>query len=85
MKLRNWLEKQSNDMNEIKCTINLQEQNLRHHVRRTNLLEENVKMLRKDFNPIKMHVAVVSGVTKALLGLLTAVGVIAGIVKVFFL
>lgn len=85
MKFREHFEKQTNDINDIKVCLVRQEQNLKHHVKRTTLLEENVKLLRREFSPIKMHIAVVNGITKAFLGLLAATGTLAGIYHVFFM
>lgn len=85
MKLKDFLEKQDNQLEEIRITLVKQEQNLKSHMRRTRLLEENVALLRREFNPIKTHVAVVNGITKAFFGFLTIVGTGAAIAKVFFM
>lgn len=41
---------------------------LREHMRRTSSNEANLDLLRKEFSPIKTHVAVVGGIAKWLVG-----------------
>jgi uncharacterized protein (UPF0335 family) len=40
---------------------------LRHHIKRTEMLEEEVKFWRKDLKPIQAHIAFVSIFSKLLL------------------
>lgn len=68
------LDKLDDRLNNIDKTLVKQEENLAEHMRRTDLLE-------KKFEPVEDHVKHVTGIGKAI----AFIGVIAGIVKVFFL
>lgn len=91
-KIEDLLEKQSKSLSninaelcDIKVTVAKQEINLKADRRRTSLLEDSVGMLRREFNPIKTHVAVTNGIVKAFIVIIAAGGTIAGILKVFIL
>ena len=56
---------------------------IKHHIQRTNLLEENMQYLRKEFNPIKTHVAITGAVTKGLLWVVSILGGVAAIYNLF--
>lgn len=68
----NKLEKINERLGSIDSTLAAQHVSLREHIRRTELLEEDVK-------PIKRHVSMVQG-AMALIGLLAT---IAGIIQLF--
>lgn len=61
----------------IDKTLVRQEENLRQHMYRTELLEDSVQMLRDEFKPVKDSVAQAKGALK-LIGIL---GVIAAIIS----
>ncbi len=64
------------DIGEIK-------EDLKLHIYRTNLAEENIELLRTTIKPIEAHVQKVEGGFK-LLGILSLItSIIAGIVKIF--
>lgn len=64
------------EVNLGKLTISVEE-----HVKRSNLQEENMSILRQEVEPIKQHVAMVTGVLK-FLGILS---MIAAIVEAYFM
>lgn len=45
-------------------TLALQAQQLEQHMRRTDLAEENIKMLREEFKPVEGHVEFVNKLAK---------------------
>jgi hypothetical protein len=71
-------------LDNIEKVLILQEANLREHIRRTELLEEEQKAIRqKDLEPIKKHVAMMQGAGK-FVGLVSIVaGIIAAIYSIF--
>lgn len=56
----------------IDRTLVRQEQSLADHIRRTELAEESIKMLRTDFKPVQKHIYMVNGILK-FIGFLTVV------------
>jgi hypothetical protein len=59
----------------VKNTIVLEE-----HMRRTNIAEENIELIRQEMKPIKEHVQSVTAVTHFMAGLLKVLGVLATLV-----
>lgn len=77
-------EGQTKTLSEIgKCLVR-QEESLKYHIKRTDLLEENVAMFREDFLPVKKHVDLINAGTKLLVVIVTLGAGIAGILKFFF-
>jgi len=66
IRIENKLDKVVDHISSIDSTLAAQHESLREHIRRTNLLEEEVE-------PIKKHVNMVGGVIKMVL-ILSAVG-----------
>lgn len=66
------LDKISEDISELKITTAKQEENLKEHIRRTELAEENLQMLRQEIEPLKQHVIAINGVLK-IIGLISVV------------
>lgn len=62
--INNKIDRISEDMTDVKVILARQEENISHHIKRTDLLEENVELLRdemrKDLSPIKRHVQTVN-------------------------
>lgn len=83
MKLRDWLEQHQKEMLDIRVDQAEIKKDIKHHIRRTSLLEENMNYLRKEFNPIKTHIAITSAVTKGLLWVTSVVAGLAAIYKIF--
>lgn len=75
-------EKIGEDINEIKVVIAVQEEHLKTHIRRTELAEENISLLRNEVEPIKKHVQYINGILK-FIGLLSVITtLIASVLKV---
>lgn len=74
-KMDSKLDKIQEHLASVDVTLAKQEVSLTEHVKRSTLLEENVKMLRSEFTPIQKHVIVVNGVLRllSLIGLLITI------------
>jgi len=70
------------DLGDIGKTLIRQEENIKHHIYRTDLAEKAIEMLQKDVAPIKKHVTMVEGVLKFFGVVALFVGIAAGIVKI---
>lgn len=70
------------DLTDIKVILTQQEANLKLHIYRTDLAEENIQLLRNDLKPIHKHVTVVTGFLKIMGGFSIAVGTVIGIIKI---
>ena len=92
-KINEKLDKLTDDIVDVKVILAKQEENIKHHIKRTDLLEENVEILRdemrKDLRPIKKHVQSVGnllkfvGATGALLLFLKEIGIFFKILSIF--
>lgn len=71
------------DINEIKIVLTKIETDLRHHIKRTDILEDEVRAWRKDFEPIQKHVGFVNGLGKLLLVVAALTTTIVGFVALF--
>jgi hypothetical protein len=73
------------DIVDMKVLLAKQEENLAYHVKRTDLAEENIKLLRaqleKDLAPVKSHVALVNAALKIVGGLSVALSITVSVVK----
>ena len=73
-KLYEKVEKISDDISEMKVTVARQEENIAHHIKRTDLLEESLGLFRTEMEPAKIFVtktkffAEILGYASALLG-----------------
>jgi chromosome segregation ATPase len=90
MKLRDFLDKQSKDTQDIKIQIVEIKSDLKHHIKRTDMLEDRQDIFKKtqdriqeEIKPLRTHVAVSSALTKWILAAIAAGGSIAGIYKIF--
>ena len=72
----------ANDINEIKILLAKQEESLRYHIKRTDLAEDNMALLRDELKPIKNHVALVNAVLRIFGAFAAIVSVGAGLIKV---
>lgn len=81
--LRATLNELAGDVKQLTGISIRQEEQLRYHIRRTDLLEESVDLLRKQVVPIRRHVELVNALCKiavAALGVIsTAIGIIAAL------
>lgn len=66
----------SKDITEIKVVQTAQHVTLNEHIRRTELAEQNINLLREEIKPIKKHVAYVDFVAKSI-GFVSVLGGIA--------
>lgn len=72
-----WYKKIDERLDKVDQKLAVVDANLGEHMRRTELAEKNHEMLRRDFEPVKIHVAVVGALGKiiAVIGALVAIGV----------
>lgn len=64
------------DLKEINYTLNRNTSSLEHHIKRTDLLQEDVTSLKEELEPIKTH-------TNYAVGSLKAVGIVALLAGLF--
>ena len=73
------VEQVAQDQSEMKVTLAGQAVQLENHVKRTQLAEENIEILRKDLKPVESHVNMVNGALK-FIGILASLAAIVKIV-----
>lgn len=66
----------------IDVTLARQEENLREHMRRTEIAEKSIETLRAEVKPVQQHVLRVEGIIKALTVSGVVVGIVTGLIKV---
>lgn len=66
------LDKISEDISDLKVTSAKQEENIKEHIRRTELAEENIQMIRSEIQPLKEHVIAINGVLK-IIGIISVI------------
>ena len=66
------LDKISDDLSELKVTVAKQEENIKEHIRRTEIAEENLDLIRTEMQPLKEHVIAINGVLK-IIGILSVI------------
>jgi len=76
------LESIYSDVGEIKITAAKQEENLKEHMRRSDLLEEEVNLLKTQLKPLQNYLVMLQGLAKALALIGVAVSIIAGLAKI---
>lgn len=68
------------DISEIKTSLS-------YHIKRTDLLEDSVKIAReqleKDMRPIKAHITLVNNSLKIIGGIAVLIGIVSGILEIF--
>lgn len=70
------------DVNEQKIVIARIDVGVEEHVRRSNLADENMALIRQDMKPLQRHVNYVQGGAK-LVGLVgVIVGIVVGVLKI---
>lgn len=78
--------KMAEDIVDMKVLLSKQEQNIVYHIKRTDLAEENIRLLReqmnKDLKPIKSYIALVNSILKIIGGLSVLLSIGASIVKI---
>ncbi len=83
IRIEDKLDSMSDKINDIAIVQSKQEENLREHMRRTALAEENIQRLHDELRPIQAHVTVVTGIIKIVGLLATIITVIIGILDIF--
>ncbi len=68
------IDEHSKILSSMDKTLALQAQQIDHHIKRTDLAEQNLELLRTDFKPVQRHVEFVGG----MLRLVTVLAAIAG-------
>lgn len=76
------LDKISEDISELKVTSAKQEENIKEHIRRTELAEENLEIIRKEIQPLKEHVIAINGVLKIIGVISVIIGSAAGFFEI---
>ena len=77
------LDKISEDISDLKVTAAKQEENIKEHIRRTEIAEENLDLIRKEIEPLKEHVIVINGFLKIIGAISVIVGSVAGMIRIF--
>lgn len=67
----------------IDKTLVKQEENLKEHMRRTDLAEKAIERVDSDLKPIKKHVDMLQGVVKFVTLIGVIVGIIGGVLKIY--
>ncbi len=68
------------DISSIKVDLSAMKKDVAHHIKRSDLTDENLKLLRDDVKPLQKHAAMVEGALK----LIGIASLIAGIVLAIF-
>jgi len=71
-------------LNDMAITLAKQEVSLAEHIKRSNLLEERLELLREEMRPVEKHVFYMHGALKALGVLSVVVGVVLAIKQLLF-
>lgn len=66
----------------VKIILARQEENLEEHMRRTQLNEENLELLRSELKPVQRHVDMINGVLKLIGGIAVVVSIITGVLAI---
>jgi hypothetical protein len=64
-------------------TLIKQEINLKEHIRRTEAVENQLEIMKKEMTPVQKHVAMVEGAFKFLGIISMTLGVVGSILKIF--
>ena len=67
----------------VDITLARHEENLKEHIRRTAIAEENIDLLRQEVEPIKAHVNKVSGAFMLVGAISTMLGIAVAIFEVY--
>lgn len=75
------LDEMGKHLNSIDVTLAKQEVNLDNHIRRTDLAEESISLIRDEIKPIKKHIHMMEGALKLIGVLSLVVGLLYGVVR----
>jgi archaellum component FlaC len=73
----------SSDIVEIKITSARHDENLKLHMKRSDLAEQGINILKEELVPIKKHVHGIDSIIKFIMIGSSFIGAIAGILKLF--
>lgn len=76
------LDKISGDISDLKVVVGKQEENIKEHMRRTEIAEENLALIREEIEPLKNHVVVINGVLKITGIIAIIIGAAASVFKI---
>jgi hypothetical protein len=82
-KLDNKLDKLDEKFDNMEKTQIQQAASLDMHIRRTEIAEENIEMIRGDIKPLTSHVQMVKGMGKFIALISTVAGIAAGLFAIF--
>lgn len=82
-KIDSKLETISSDLTDMKVTIAKQEENIKLHIYRTEIAEENIEILKTKLEPIDTHVKYVHGVLRFFGAFSLFTGIIIGLISIF--
>jgi hypothetical protein len=80
-KLDNKIDILGTDIVDIKLNQKENTVDIRYHIKRTDLLEESVEMLRLELRPIKAHVNGITTIIKFITAASAVIGTIIGLLK----
>jgi chromosome segregation ATPase len=80
-KVEGTLDEHTKMLNSIDKTLALQAQQLAQHIKRTDLAEENINMLRSELKPVKAHVDFINGLSKLITLVCVIIGAVAGLIE----
>lgn len=76
------LDKISEDISDLKVVVGKQEENIKEHMRRTEIAEENLALIREEIEPLKNHIVVINGVLKIVGIVAIIIGAAASVFKI---
>jgi len=76
--IENKVDKLDERLDSIEKVLIKQELNIDIHIKRTNLLEESVSLLREDLRPLERHVDYIHGALKMIGGIAVLIGMLVG-------
>ena len=76
------LDKIDSELTELRIISAKQEENIKEHIRRTELAEENLTLLRQEIEPLKQHVIVINGILRVIGVVSVIIGSAAGIFEI---
>jgi archaellum component FlaC len=83
--LRDWLQERldriDDRMGSMSTTLTEQAVDIKHHIKRTDLLEQRVEQVAESIKPIQEHVARIRSVGWFLAGLTAMVGTVLGVIE----
>jgi len=81
-RIDNKLDKMQDNLHSIDKTLVAQHENLKLHIKRTDLLENHVQTLEKQIKPISDHVLKVNFIFTLIGGISIGVGIIVGVTQI---